>query len=290
VQERAVQIVFLICAAVSAVVVLSMVYSLLSEGFPIISDWFLNGFGINWAPSNGNYGVITLVFLTFYAGIGCTAVATIVGIPTAIYLAEFADRRLRNIVKPCLEVLTGIPSVIIGLVGIAVVVSAITATTGPGTGPGILAVWIVVGIMSLPTVATISEDAIKAVPKELKEASLGLGATRWQTMTKVLVPVAMPGILAAVLLGMGNAIGETMAASFIVGNVDPKLTLDLIHHSNLIPPIIAQGAIGDFVYSPPLYAIGFILFVIIGILNLIIRRLVKGRASGAPRGIPPQGS
>jgi phosphate transport system permease protein len=160
--------------------------------------------------------------------------------------------------------------VVIGLVGVAVISASIAVVTGPGTGNGVLAIWIVVGVMSLPTVATISEDAIKRVPKDLKEASLGLGATRWQTMTKILIPVATPGILASILLGMGNAIGETMATYLIVGN------------GYLIPPIIAAGAIGDFTYFPPLYALGFILFFIIGALNLAIRALMKGRASGAP--------
>jgi phosphate transport system permease protein len=260
-----------------------MVLSLLYEGFPVISDWFLYGLGMSWAPTNGSYGAIVLIFLTFYAGIGCTAVATLIGIPTAIYLAEFADNRLRNIVKPSLEVLTGVPSVIFGLVGLAIIASAISTTAGPGTGYGMLPVWIVVGIMSLPTVASISEDAIKAVPKELREASLGLGATRWQTMTKVLIPVAKPGILAAILLGMGTAIGETMAVYFLIGNVSPTLTLDVIRSNNLIPNIIASGALADFPYYPPLYALGFILFFIIGALNLIIRRLVKGKASGATK-------
>ncbi len=266
------------------IIVLSMVYALFEGGYPIIRDWFLNGFGMKWMPIVGVYGALPLIFLTFYAGVGCTFVATIIGIPTAIYLAEFADNRIRNIIKPCLEVLTGIPSVILGIVGSSVVIASITMAGGPGTGSGILAVWIVVGIMSLPTVATISEDVIKAVPKDLKEASLGLGATRWQTMINVLLPVARPGILAAILLGMGNAIGETMAAYFLVGgSATPALSFDILHATNLIPPIIASGAVGDFAYFPPLYALGFILFIIIGALNLIIRGLVKGKASGAPR-------
>lgn len=239
---------------------------------------------MRWVANAGLYGAIPLVFLTFYAGVGCTIVATLIGIPCAIYLAEFADNKVRNIIKPSLEVLTGLPSIVMGLVGVGLVVAAISQAAGLGTGDGILAVWIVVGIMSLPTVASISEDAIRAVPRDLKEASLGLGATRWQTMMKVSVPVAMPGILAAIILAMGNAVGETMAVYFLVGGVStPTLSLDLLHSTNLIPPIIATGATGDFSYFPPLYALGFILFFIIGALNLIIRGLLKGRVSGAPR-------
>ncbi len=240
---------------------------------------------MNWVPIGGEFGSIPLIFLTFYAGVGCTIVATVIGIPCAIYLAEFADIRVRNIIKPSLEVLTGLPSIVMGLVGAALVINAISMAAGPeAKSGGILAVWLVVGVMSLPTVASISEDAIRSVPKDLKEASLGIGATRWQTMTKVTVPVAMPGILAAVILGMGNAVGETMAAYMLVGGTNtPQLSLDLLHPTNLIPPIIASGATGDFSYLPPLYALGFVLFLIIGALNLIIRGLIKGRASGAPR-------
>jgi phosphate transport system permease protein len=269
---------------------MSIVVMLLQQGYPIISQWTLHGFGMNWAPTAGMYGTLPLIFLTFYAGAGCTILATIIGIPCAIYLAEFAENRTRNIIKPSLEVLTGLPSIIMGLVGVSLVIPTIGKVGGPGTGYGILAVWIVVGIMSLPTVATISEDAIRAVPKELKEASLGLGATRWQTMIKVIVPVAKQGILAAIILGMGNAVGETMAVYLIVGSVmTPTLSLDIFHPTNLIPSIIATGATGDFSYFPPLYALGFILFFIIAALNLIIRRLVKGRASGAPVNLPKKG-
>ncbi len=283
IQERAVQTTFFICATDSALIVLSIDFSLVQQGSPIITDWIFHGFGMKWSPNSGSYGAIPLIFLTFYAGVGCTIVATAIGIPCAMYLAEFADTRIRNIIKPSLEVLTGLPSIVMGLVGAGRVIVAISKAAGPGTGSGLLAVWLVVGIMSLPTVASISEDAIRAVPKDLKEASLGLGATRWQTLTKVIVPVAMPGILTAIILGMGNAVGETMAAYLIVGGVSsPVLTLDILHATNLIPTIIATGATGDFSYFPPLYALGFILFFIIGALNLIIRGIVKGRGSGVP--------
>jgi phosphate ABC transporter permease protein PstC len=281
IQERAVQIIFFICATVSAVIVLSIIYALAQEGYPIIAGWVLHGFGMLWMPNVDKFGVIPLIFLTFYAGIGCTVVATVLGLPCAIYLAEFADERIRNIVKPSLEVLTGFPSVILGLIGFGIVVTTIGIASGAGTGEGILAVWIVVGIMSIPTVASISEDSLRAVPRDLKEASLGLGATRWQTMVNVMVPVATPGILTSILLGMGNAVGETMAALMIIGGVStPSLSFDLIRSTNLIPPIIASGAVGDFSYLPPLYAIGFLLFVIIAILNLMIRSFVKGGSNG----------
>ena len=267
------------------IAVLAIYVALVSEGASYILDWFLNGFGMIWNPIYNSYGINILIFNTFYAGIGCIAFATIIGLPTAIYLAEFADTKLRNIVKPCLEVLTGFPSVIIGIIGAVIVLSAINTIGGSTAGGGILAIWIVLGTMSIPTVVTISEDAIKAVTKDLKEASLGLGATRWQTVVRVIIPAAMPGILAAILLGLGNAMGETMAASFIVGTIDStKLSLDLVHGTQLIPVEIIRAASGDWGADKlePYYAAGFVLFVIIGALNLIIRRLSKEKSAVSP--------
>jgi phosphate ABC transporter permease protein PstC len=289
IQEKLIHSVFLLCAIVSTIVVFMIIAFLIEGGYPIIHEWITNGFGMRWFPDIGDFGSIPLIFLTFYGGIGCTAVATVIGIPCGIYLAEFANMRIRNILKPCIEVLAGVPSVIIGMVGAALIVKAIWEATGQSQGgPGLLAVWIVVGIMSVPTVVSISEDALRTVPKDIKEASLGLGATRWQTMTNVTIPAAKSGILTAILLGMGNAIGETMAALMVVGSrLIPEITVDIFHSTQLIPAIIAAGASGeaapgDILYSS-YYALGFILFIIIAVLNLAIRAsLRKGGSSGAP--------
>jgi len=271
--------VFFVCATVSIVIVLAIVYELIHQGYPTITNWFRHGFGMTW---KGEFGAIPLIWQTFYAGIGSTIIATVLGIPTAIYLAEFANNRLRNIIKPSLEVLTGLPSIVMGLVAITIVAQTINGVLSRAGGVGMLTLWLVVGVMSIPTVASISADAIKMVSRELKEASLGLGATRWQTMTNVLVPVAMPGILAAILLGMGNAIGETMAAYLILGSGEPELSLDLFSATNTIPTIIMQGAVADHAVDfGPLHALGFVLFFIIGAINLMIRASVKrGKTKG----------
>ena len=279
------QIILFACAAVSAVVVLAIFYALFNEGAPVINNWIMHGFGMYWNGAN-LVGVIPLIFTTFYFGFGCTLVATAIGLPCAIYLAEFADERIRNIVKPSLEVLTGIPSVIFGLIGIALAVEAVSLAAGGGTGGGMLTIWIVVGVMSLPTVASISEDAIRAVPKDLREASLGLGATRWQTTEKVVIPVAIPGILTAVLLGMGNAVGETMAVLMIIGaNPTPPISLDILHNTGLIPPVIVSSVMGEAGYqiNRSIAALAVILFVIIAVLNLMIRAIIRrgNQQSGA---------
>lgn len=275
--EKIIENTFLFCAVISVIIVFSIVAYLLKGGYPIIESWFLNGFGMKWLPDEDFFGVIPLIFLTFYMGIGCTVVATSIGCPCAIYLAEFATMKFRNILKPSLEVMTGIPSVIFGLIGAALVIKSIWLNTGQTTtGPGMLAVWIVVGIMSVPTVASISEDAIRAVPKDLKEASLGLGATRWQTMTRVTLPAAKSGILTSILLGMGKAMGETMAATMLVGGVlTPELSSDILHNTLLIPPIIVHASGGEAgpesLWFAALYAVSFLLFIIIAMLNLVIR-------------------
>jgi phosphate transport system permease protein len=189
--------------------------------------------------------------------------------------------RFRNIVKPSLEILSGFPSVVIGLVGFVLVVELLVNLTGRGVS--MLAAWIVVGVMSLPTVASISEDAIRAVPHEFKEASLALGATRWQTMRHVLFPLARPGVMAALILAMGGAVGETMAVIMVIGRcITPPITLNPVVVSNVITAEIAgywaeSSSIPELAQS--LFALGFILFVIVGVLNLLIRRAIKQRVS-----------
>jgi phosphate transport system permease protein len=234
-----------------------------------------------WVPTVGLFGAIPYIFTTFYLGVGATAVAAVIGIPCAIYLAEFADMRLRNIIKPSLEILTGLPSVVMGLVGYIVIVNMLFSLTNVGSS--MLAAWIVVGVMSLPTIASISEDAIRSVPNDMKEASLALGATRWQTMLHVLLPVAKPGILAALVLGMGAAVGETMAVIMVVGGtLTPPITLNPLVSSNVITAEIA-GSWGESSSNPQflqaLFGLGFILFLIVGILNLLIGRTIKRRVS-----------
>jgi phosphate transport system permease protein len=246
-------------------------------GYPVIADWFLHGFGMNWSPTTGQFGIIRYLYSTLYVGIGATVIATVLGLPCAIYLAEFADRKLRNVVKPSLEALTGFPSVIIGLIGFALITEIIRVSFGDGIG--VLAAWIILGIMSLPHVASISEDSIRTVPHELREASLALGATRWQTMLKVLIPVARPGIIAAIVLAMGSAVGETMAVIMVIGGVtNPQITLNPIVHSNVMTTVIATDyaeiAWGSTQWQA-LYGIAFMLFLMVGILDIAITKAIK---------------
>jgi len=180
--------------------------------------------------------------------------AAVIGIPAAIYLAEFSPAWLRNIIKPCVELLVGIPSIVLGFFGLIVIVTYIRDSFG-GYGECILAGWIILAIMTLPHVISISEDSIRAVPKEYKEGSLALGATQLQTIKKVILPNARSGILAAMVLGMGNAIGETMAVLMVNGISGLPMTIKTAIVSPIAFPIpktiaanIPERALGNITF------------------------------------------
>jgi len=269
-------------------VIFFIVFSVIQQGYQQIADWFLHGFGTVWNPGTGPYGITPFIFTTLYVGFGGALVALVIGLPCAVYLTEFAHTRVRNIVKPALEMLTGFPSVVIGVVGFALVCFALHMYY-PETYFSVLAAWIVLGIMSLPTIASVSEDALRAVPQDLKEASLGLGATKWQTTLRVLLPSAAPGILASFLLALGNATGETMAVIFVIGNVfpSPPITLNPLSASNVLTALIANRAVGDSTFGSPewnaMFASAFVLFLITAAMNLVVRAVMAGRGKETRR-------
>jgi len=279
--EKLVAAIFLLCAISSIGIIILIVFVMLENNFVLV-DWFLHGFGFIFRTSETQFGIIPYIFTTFYVGIGATVVASIIGIPCAIYLSEFANRKIRNLIKPSLELLTGLPSIVMGLVGFIVLLSVVSRLFDVSPGWGIFAAWILLGIMSLPHVASISEDAISAVPHELREASLAVGATSWQTTTKVVLPAAKSGILTAVILGMGNAIGETMAVIFVIGATpNPSMNpFSLFSASNVIPSLIASysrsdSATGNMITG--LMAAAFVLFVMTAALNIAIKLVMRRR-------------
>ncbi|MCL5289920.1 MAG: phosphate ABC transporter permease subunit PstC [Firmicutes bacterium] len=204
--------------------------------------------------------------------------ALIIGVPLsvgcAIFLAEIAPKQVTRVIRPAIELLAGIPSVVYGFYGLVILVPLIREIFG-GRGFSILGGSVVLAIMILPTIINISEDAIRAVPKEYKEGSLALGATHWQTIKKVIVPSARSGILTAIVLGMGRAIGETMAVIMVVGNVAalPESILDPIRTLTGNIAIEMGYAAGE--HSQALFATGIVLFVIIMILNFMVAMVPK---------------
>jgi phosphate transport system permease protein len=279
-EENLIKAVLFLCAISSIGIVFFIVGYMFWLGYPDIANWL--GFGFK--------GMIPLMYNTLYVGIGGTLLGAAIGIPCAIYLAEFADMRIRNMVKPTLEVLNGFPSVVLGMVGYALVCFTIQRYTGGpiiGSFYCILAAWIVLGIMSLPLIASVSEDSLRAVPQDQREASLGLGATKWQTTLRVLVPGAMSGIMTALLLALGNAIGETMAVLAVIGmETPPPVSLNPLVSSNVITATIASGYQEISWGSPEfdfLFAAGFVLFLMTMLLNLATRRILKQGESAGQR-------
>jgi phosphate transport system permease protein len=277
--------IFFICAVSSIVIVFSIFIFIFYNSLPQLKIWNLEGYGMTWFPYQDMppWGIIPAAFYTFYTGIGATILSAVIGIPCAVYLAEYASPKLRNFIKPSLEILTSLPSIIVGLIGIVVIVGMLQDSLGVPTGQGVLAAWLVLFIMTLPLVASITEDAIRAVPNEQREASLALGATQWQTTLKVSLPGARSGMLTAIVLGMGTAIGETMAVWMVIGNgsvpsVAPALT-NLLGSVDTIPVVIAlsykSGESGVNNISS-CAAAALILFLIVGLLNLAIRKTTKG--------------
>jgi phosphate transport system permease protein len=249
------------------------------DGFSALLEIGLGNFlfGTEWSSAAGKYGILPFILNSIYLTLGTLVLAAPLGIGCAIFLAEVAPPRIREIVRPAVELLVGIPSVVYGLVGMAFLCPLIAKLSGGGSGHCLLAAIIVVTIMILPTVVSISEDSLRAVPKEYKEGALALGATHWQVIWRVMLPAARSGIVSALILGMGRAIGEALAAYMVIGNafamvhspLDPGRTLTS-HIVGEIPEI----AVGSLEFRA-LFATGIVLLVFILIFNsigLIVRR------------------
>jgi len=226
--------------------------------------------GSQWDPE-ARYSILPLIVSTAFVAIGSMVIAVPLGILTAAFLSELAPRRVQMILKPVIEMLAAIPSVAIGFLGIVLLGPGISKLFGIQNGLNALNGSILLAIMALPTIITISEDAINAVPKSHREASLALGANKWQTLFKVTLPAALPGLIAAVMLGLGRALGETMTVLMATGNASaiPKGFLDSVR------TITATIAIemGEVPYQTThyfaLFAIAAILFLITLVINLL---------------------
>ena len=229
--------------------------------------------GTQWNPSgvSASYGILPLLVSTCLVTLGAMIIAIPLGIGTAAFLSDYASKRLKNILKPVIEMLAAIPSVAIGFLGIVVLGPGIARLTGQSNGLNALNGAILLSIMALPTIITVTEDALHGVPDTYREASYGVGASKWQTLLKVTIPAAAPGILAAVMLGVGRAIGETMTVLMATGNASafPK---GFFHSVRTITATIAIE-MGEVPYQTThyyaLFAIAAVLFLITLIVNLV---------------------
>ena len=261
-------------AVISLVVIIGFVFykgltPFINKGYSF-SDFF---FGTKWVPSSDKYGVMPMVIASILGTLGSLIVGVPIGILTAIFIAEIAPRRVGRIISGAVELLAGIPSVLYGLFGLVVIVPWIMNTFNLPKGQSLLAIIIVLSIMMLPTIVTVSETAIRAVPKSYKEGSLALGASQIETTFKVVVPAAKSGILAAVVLGIGRAIGETMAIILVAGNspIIPTSIMDSVRP--LTTNIALEMGYAFGTHQEMLFATGVILFLFILMLNLVLSKL-----------------
>lgn len=274
----------LLTALVSLLAVAFITFFIFQRGLPLfqrVSIWeFL--FSTYWLPTdetNPGFGILSFIVGSFYVTFVALGIAVPIGIACAIFLAEIATGRIARVLRSVIELLAGIPSVIYGFFGIVVIAKGVRELFG-GTGYCVLSASIILAIMILPTIVNISEVSIRAVPRDYKEGSLALGATHWQTIAKVLVPAARSGIIAGIVLGVGRAVGETMAVLMVAGNA-PILPVGLLSKVRTLTMNIVTDmgyASGD--HMTALFTTGIVLFVFIMILNFVVNAISKGKITG----------
>jgi phosphate transport system permease protein len=257
-------------------VLLSIFWLLVTNSWPAFKQiGFIEFFSsADWNPtsySGPTYGILAQVYSTFMVTLGSMMISVPLGVATAAYIAEVASPGVKNILKPVVEILAGIPSVVIGFLGIVVVGPVIAKLFNLTSGLNAINGAILLAIMSLPTIISLSEDAISSVPQEYKSASLGLGANRWQTLIRVTIPSSLSGIIASTMLGMGRAIGETMTVLMVTGNA-PALPDSIFDSVRTMTATIAIE-LGEVPFNTThyysLFAVGLILFIMTFVVNLI---------------------
>jgi len=292
IREKAIKTVFFCTAFLAVVVVIFILLFLLRDGYPIfLQDGILPFlFGTEWAPTAVEplYGIFPLIVGTLLVTLGAMVFSVPLSIGCAIYISELASPRIKQILKPAIELLAGIPSVVYGFFGLIVLTNFIRITFDLPTGETWLAASVLLGIMALPTIISVSEDAISAVPKEYREGSLAIGATRWQTISQVIVPAALSGIAAAVILGVGRAVGETMAVMMVAGNaaIIPNPIWNILSPLRTLTGTLGiemgEVSVGSMHYNA-LFGVAVVLLIITLVINLsavaILRHLHEGRTA-----------
>jgi len=286
VKEKIIAIILLLCGIFSVLVTLGIAVSLFTEGIGFFLRPEVTVFkyltGTTWRPlsakvSPDNFGVLPLVSGTLMVALLSSLIAIPLGLGSAIFLSEYAREKTRSIIKPLLEILAGVPSVVYGYFAISFITPLIKNVLENWLGLEVnffnaLSASIVLGIMIIPTVASISEDALRAVPRSLREGAFSLGATRFETTTKVVLPAALSGIIAAFILALSRAVGETMAVSIAAG-ATPRITLNPLDSIQTMTAFIVQVSFGDApagsINGQSIFAVGSTLFVMTFIMNII---------------------
>lgn len=285
VRETVMHGVFFLCALVSIVAVLLICLFLFANGIPAIGKIGVFHFllGDNWAPNDvpASYGILPMILGSVYITGGAILIGVPIGILTAVFLAKYCPKRLYKVIKPAVELLAGIPSIVYGFFGLLVIVPMIRTTFKVG-GASILAATIVLGIMILPTVIGLTESALRAVPENYYEGALALGATHERSIFRVVLPAAKSGVMAAVVLGIGRAVGEAMAVCMVAGNQTwmPQGILKGVR--TLTANIVLEMGYAAELHREALIATGVVLFVFILLINLLFS-VLKNKSENKDR-------
>ena len=279
--EKTIEYILLAFASISVVSVVFITIFILGKGLPLfrVVNIFEFLFKTNWHPTDTppSFGIFAFIVGSIYVTLGALIIALPIGLAVGIFMAEMAKDRMARLIRSGIELLAGIPSVIYGLFGFFFIAPIIRQISGSVTGLGVTTASIVLAIMILPTIINITEVSIRAVPREIKEGSLALGATHWQTIVKSLIPAASSGIVAGVVLGIGRAIGETMAVLMVAGN-SPIMPKGIFSHvrtltMNIITDLKYAEAFS--LHETSLFTTGIILFIFILIVNISVQIVLK---------------
>lgn len=286
IMDKAVKNILFVSAILSIIIVLAIAFFIFRES---LLAWSEIGVGEMlfrrvWRPGQDQFGILAMILGSVAVTFGSIVIGVPLAIGTAVFLGEIAPKGVREILRPAVQLLAGIPSVVYGLFGMVVLVPIVRKLGVAGnSGFGLLAASIVLAVMILPTITSISEDAIRAVPDSYRSGSLASGATKWQTITQVVLPAGRSGIIAGIILGVGRALGETMAMIMVIGNsvIFPKplnqnpLTFFLSQARTLTGNIAVEISYATGVHESALFATGVVLFLLIIIVNVSARWLIS---------------
>ena len=271
-------VVLFLCASFAIIILFLMLFFVAKEGAAAFSTFGLELlFGTQWNLAQKVFGGLPLLYGSIMVTFGALAIAIPIGVCTAIFVSEVLPFHLRDPIKSIIELLASIPSVIYGFIGLLIVVPFIASFFGIPSGQTALTASLILALMTIPTIVSVSGEIISAVPKDYKEAALGLGATKWETIKTVVLPISKSGILASIMLGFGRAVGETIAVSMVAGN-QAHIATSYLGAIYAIPSFIAthmgEAAVGSLEYSA-LFGLGLILLIITFIVNTLADIVVK---------------
>lgn len=279
--EGIMRIVFMISATVSIIAVIAICFFLFTAGLPAIGEIGVLNFlgGDLWKPLEGHFGIFPMIIGSIYVTAGAIVVGVPIGLLCAIFMAKFCPAKLYHILKPAIDLLAGIPSIVYGFFGLMVIVPVVQQLFNVASGKGVLTASLLLGIMILPTIVSVSEAAIRAVPESYYEGALALGATHERSVFFAVIPAAKSGIMAGIILGVGRAIGETMAVVMIAGN-QPILPDSILSGVRTMTAniVLEMGYAAEGLHRDALIATAVVLFVFILIINISFS-LLKRRGS-----------